>query len=170
MVFVPPPPLQTEWGEQFTPKLKNTTKIKRRAFRPVFLTFGGAFRQVEYRPHRNSNGYCSPDLLGKHNGGNKFGAQTAGRHGGGYGRRHWIYIYIHIHIIVMAPMSQVILIYLLYLALRLKLGKASESSDTNANANNAFLFFYVFFITIFICMNNIMTIRSNISINFNTNV
>ncbi len=26
--------------------------------------------------------------------GNKFGAQTAERHGGGYGRRHWIYMYI----------------------------------------------------------------------------
>ncbi len=38
-----------------------------------------------------TNAYCSLDLLTKGNGGNKFGAQTAGRHGGGYGRRHWIY-------------------------------------------------------------------------------
>ncbi len=26
--------------------------------------------------------------------GNKFGAQTAGRHGGGYGRRHWIFFVV----------------------------------------------------------------------------
>ncbi len=33
--------------------------------------------------------YCSQD------GWNKFGAQAAGRHGGGYGRRHWIIYFVN---------------------------------------------------------------------------
>ena len=35
------------WILAFTPKLKNKND---RAFRPVFLTFGEAFQQAEYRP------------------------------------------------------------------------------------------------------------------------
>ncbi len=44
--------------------------------------------------------------------GNKFGAQTAERHGGGYGRRHWIYMYILQYIYIVYVYTIYIYIYI----------------------------------------------------------
>ena len=64
-----------------------------------FLLLGLCFGRAEHRPRRNNKkiDIVPKTSLAHRMRGNKFRAQMAGRHGGGYGRRHWIYIYIYIH-------------------------------------------------------------------------